>query len=404
MSAPYERVQYVDYHSAAPLNDGGPIQFVIPPTSNQFIDLRRTLLHVEAKIVRKDGKALVVADDKFGPVNLTLHSLFSQVDVELQQQLVSSNQHYGYKAYLETILGFDKAANDTYLNTQVFTKDDSLKVDEYQDMALNVGLFARHALFGQGDVVDMEGPLMADICQQERLMLNGVEIGIKLWPARDEFVIISAKKDYKVVLKEVYLKVCKVTPASSLVYGITEMLKEKAALYPFTRTEMRAYQLQATQLDLHVEDLFQQHVPSEVIVCMVRAKGFHGDYTQNPYSFNPFDIVELGLYVDDESIPHKPLKLILDGNSKNYVEAYGMLFDNPPTAGSTSITRDDFNKGFTIFRFRVSPQDVATLPDTRGNVKLHGRFSKALTENVTVLVVGKFHQVLTIDEARRITQ
>jgi len=46
---------------------------------------------------------------------------------------------------------------------------------------------------------------------------------------------------------------------------------------------------------------------------------------------------------------------------------------------------------------------VKSLPNARGNLKLDGRFGKALTENVTLLVVGKFHQVLSIDESRRIT-
>jgi len=119
-----------------------------------------------------------------------------------------------------------------------------------------------------------------------------------------------------------------------------------------------------------------------------------------------------------------------------------LLFDNPPDAVGTSITCDDFNKGYTIFRFRVTPDQVRhglvcfcfgfftsctsiafpfvphlshtffdvvvslqvkSLPNARGNVKLDGRFSKALPDNVTLLVVGKFHQVLSIDESRRIT-
>jgi len=358
MSAPYERVQYVEYRSASALNDGGPMQFVIAPSAHQFIDLRRTLLHVEAKIKRIDGAALKAADDKFSTLNLPLHSFFSQVDVELQQQLVCSNQHYGYKAYLETILGCNTEAIKGHLRTQLFTKDASLYIDNFKDFQQNPGLLIRHRHFGQGDVVDMEGPLMADVCQQERLMVTGVEVNIKLWPARDEFVIMSEKKEYKLEFQEVYLKVCKVTPVSSIMFGITETLKEKQALYPFTRTEMRAFQLQTGQFSFHLEDLYQQHVPSEVIVCMVKAKAYHGDYQQNPYSFKPFDLVELGLYVNDESVTSKPLTLTFDPKANNYVEGYSMLFDNPPDAVGTSISRDDFNMGYTIFRFRVTPDQV----------------------------------------------
>ena len=81
MSAPYQKVQYVECRSASPLNDGGPIQFIIPPTANQLIDLRRTLLHVEATVVRTDGKDLEEGDI-WGPINLPLHTFVKQVDVE----------------------------------------------------------------------------------------------------------------------------------------------------------------------------------------------------------------------------------------------------------------------------------------------------------------------------------
>lgn len=367
LSAPFQKVQYVEYRSASPLNDGGPIQFIIPPTANQFIDLKRTLLHVEAKIVRTDGKDLD-GDDKWGPINLTLHSFFKQVDVELQQQLVSSNQLYGYKAYLDTILGYNAEAGDTYLQSQMWYKDQTGTMDVHIDPRVNRGLHKRSLLFKNG-TADMEGPLMSDVCQQDRLILNNVEVNVKLWPNRNEFFIMTSKDHLKIEFQEVYLKVCKVTPVPSITFGLMETLKDKPALYPFIRTEARSFQLQAGQFNFHLEDLYQQHVPAEVIVCMVHAEAFTGSIKHNPYNFQDFKIKELTLYVDDESVPSKPLSVDIAG--WNYVEAYNMLFENPPEKTGTSITRDDFNDGFTIFRFRVTPDQVSGVsctPSIKGNV------------------------------------
>ena len=39
--------------------------------------------------------------------------------------------------------------------------------------------------------VEFMGPLLADVCNQDRLILNGVDIDINLWPNRDEFRIIT---------------------------------------------------------------------------------------------------------------------------------------------------------------------------------------------------------------------
>ena len=402
-SAPYQKVQYVDYRSSSPLNDGGPIQFIIPPTANQFVDIRRTLLHVEAKIVKTDGSNAAIGEHVW-PVNLPLHSFFRQVDVELQQQLVSSNQLYGYKAMIETLLGFNKEAQDSFLRCQGFEKENSATIDDIKDVRVNTGFFSRFALFGASQTVDLEGPLMADICQQDRFILNGVEMNIKLWPAKDAFTLLTAIDPpvYTVKFTEVYLKVCKVTPVASVAFAIGEALKEEQALYPFIRTEMRAFQVAAGQYNFHVEDMYQQHVPSEVIVCMVTAKAFHGAYSENPFAFKPFKITELGLYVDDESVPSKPLKMDFNQNSKNYVEAYNMLFDTTAEPTVPAITRDEFNKGYTLFRFRVTPEQVEALPNARGNVKLSGTFKDPLAQNITVIIIGKFHHMLSIDNTRRI--
>ena len=53
---------------------------------------------------------------------------------------------------------------------------------------LNKGLRTRYIWFDENSVsVEFIGPLMADICNQDRLILPGVDIDIKLWPTRDEF-------------------------------------------------------------------------------------------------------------------------------------------------------------------------------------------------------------------------
>ena len=400
-NAPYQKVQFVEYRSPSPLNTGGAIQFNIAPTANQFIDLRRSILHVEARIIRKDGKDLG-AEDVFAPVNLPIHSCFSQVQVELQQQLVSNNQHYGYKAYLETILNSNKHATETYLLSSLFSKDSSAKIDEVIKVRENKGLLHRHIRFGKGQIVDMESPIFADFFQQTTLLLSGVELDVRLWPARDEFVILSEHPHYKFQFTEVYLRVCKITPTPPVMLAIANELKDKPALYPFTRSEIRAFQLQKKQFSFHMEDLYQQSVPTEVIACMVKATGFHGAYDANPFSFNHFNISTLGLFVDDESVPTKELQMTWGADAENYVEAYNYLFDNPPNDSGTTITRDEFNKGFTIFRFQVSPKEVQALPNPRGNVKLTGTFKAPLEDNVTLLVIGKFNHVLRIDNTRKV--
>ena len=79
------------------------------------MDLVNIYLHFGVKIVEADGTD-IVADAGVGPVNLFLHSLFSQVDVQLNDKLVmSSASTYAYRVYLKTLLNYGKLAKESHL-------------------------------------------------------------------------------------------------------------------------------------------------------------------------------------------------------------------------------------------------------------------------------------------------
>lgn len=70
------------------LTEGAAIEFNVPGTSMTYIDLKNLLLRVKLKIVKADGYDLE-AGDRVGLMNNALHSIFSQVDVNAQQQPTS---------------------------------------------------------------------------------------------------------------------------------------------------------------------------------------------------------------------------------------------------------------------------------------------------------------------------
>ena len=72
----------VEHQPLASLDSGGPIEFLIPVSGDDYLDLANTMLHVQVKVTRADGDDLLLAHP-VGPVNNWQHSLFSQVDVYL---------------------------------------------------------------------------------------------------------------------------------------------------------------------------------------------------------------------------------------------------------------------------------------------------------------------------------
>ena len=105
-----ETGNWVEYSPIASIADGSPIEFSVSGSEQDYLNAANTQFHVEAKITRADG-ANIAGDAQVGPVNLFLHSLFSDVNVSLNEMSVtSSNNTYAYRAYIETLLSYGSTA------------------------------------------------------------------------------------------------------------------------------------------------------------------------------------------------------------------------------------------------------------------------------------------------------
>ena len=119
----------MDYHPVSTLTDNCPNEFNIPGAGEDYIDLTNTFLHLSVKITAADGANIADAA-AIGPVNLLMHSLFSQVDVALNDKLISSSTNtYAYRAYLETLLNYGKEAKKFQLTSVMWYKNTSGKMD-----------------------------------------------------------------------------------------------------------------------------------------------------------------------------------------------------------------------------------------------------------------------------------
>ena len=87
-------------------------------------------------------------DEPVGPVNLWLHSLFSQVGLFLNNKLVTpSSTAYPYR---ETILNFSKDAKSSHLTSALYYKDRPGKLDSVNPVDnadnVNTGLKERYTI------------------------------------------------------------------------------------------------------------------------------------------------------------------------------------------------------------------------------------------------------------------
>ena len=94
--------------------------------------------------------------------------------------------------------------------SQLFIKDNSGVDDPDVKSGMKTGLHRRSMYTNKGQIVEMEGPIHIDIFQQNRLLVNGVGLALKLWPSKDGFRLISNEDDasYKVQIVDVSFNLC----------------------------------------------------------------------------------------------------------------------------------------------------------------------------------------------------
>jgi len=116
-----------DYHPISTLTSESPIEFVISGDVGEYIHPAYLYLYVRCKITKADGDNLevykpaegdqpAVQADVVAPVGIFIHSMFSQVNVYLNDKLISSSSgSYAIRAFLESILNYFEDASKTHL-------------------------------------------------------------------------------------------------------------------------------------------------------------------------------------------------------------------------------------------------------------------------------------------------
>lgn len=103
-----ESGQIKDYRPISSILPDCPIEFNVPHSGSEYIDQSHTQLYILAKVTKEDGTDLTNTDN-VAPINNWLHSMFSQVEIILNQKNASSSANlYHYRAYIETLLSYGK--------------------------------------------------------------------------------------------------------------------------------------------------------------------------------------------------------------------------------------------------------------------------------------------------------
>ena len=134
----------------------------------------------------------------------------------------------------------DVTTKETEMTSQLYYHDTAGFMDATDPLlGSNGGLAERYSAFISGNEVDIEGPLLEDIFSTSHPLVNGVDIKIKLWPSKNTFRLQSAKEEYRLVITDIILKLCRLNVDYGLMTSHMEMMKSVTAKYPYIHSDIK---------------------------------------------------------------------------------------------------------------------------------------------------------------------
>lgn len=242
------------------LTDTSPIEFIIPPSSEEYLDLAHTTLHLNARVNQ------TVENQNVAPVNNFLHSMFSQVDVFLNQRnICPPTSHYSYRSYLECLLNYGTDAKHTHLQNSMWYKDtagqmDTIVLQNDDNVNINVGYVKRKLLSANARTFELYGHLHCDLFNQNKYLINGVEVAIRLVKEKPTFCLMSEMAaSFEITEANLFVRKVRINPSILVAHART--LAVCPARYPITRVEIKTVTIATGIQSKTVDNLFIGQLP-----------------------------------------------------------------------------------------------------------------------------------------------
>ena len=398
---------FTEYHPVSVLTSTGPIEFTVSAENSNNIDLANSFLYVRASVTGSDGSDLT-KDVEIAPECNFLHTLWSQIDVYLNGSLVTqSNNNYPYRAYIKNLLSFGQEAKTSQLSALLWYRNTGGYFDSCT--AANTGYTQRKVLAAESKEIDMMGKLHIDLAFQNRYLLNGVKVRLRLIRSKDLFCLHgnADQAQNKVSLKEVTLFVRKVKPNPALQLAHVRALQHGTAKYPLRRVEVKSFTVPTGNRSITKENLFLGQLPTRTVIGVVDNDAYNGVITKSPFHFKHNSINFMTLYRDGVQIPAKPLQP--DFTNDRFIRSYLHLFSQTGQYyrdTGNDISREQYKNGCALFAFDLTPQmdsgEVGFELIKHGNIRIEIHFANATARTLTVLIFAEHDNLLEIDRDRNV--
>ena len=409
-----------------------PVEFQVDPQED-YVDLSRSFFEIELALKLANGDNVVEAT-RLWPTNNLAHTLFKQISVRLNGTLISpQTDTYHYKAYLETLLNYDRQDGKTVLKPQGWynaldfpteltennTNTEGEGHEAFQALSSNQQTSVKLMKAEQSNYTDGKRHVLRftphiEVFHLNKLLVPGVQIGIQMYFNSPNLFLngvnVAGRLTHENVKVRMYLCQVRLNPS---VYRelMTKMnVNRSIVAYPTVRSEIRTFNMQGNQQRYECNNLFQGRIPNRVIVGLVHSDAFNGNVARDPFCFQKFGVSNIRQLVRGEEYPYETLELVHNNSTQDlrgyyrFLQATGCLCKHQ----GNMVRSEDWGQGknCTLFVFDNAANgclDSPVLnPKQSGELQIVLNFGAPPGNNITVILYGEFENLLEIDKNKAV--
>ena len=403
------------------------MEFIVPGLED-FVDLGRSYFTMELSL-KKDDNGNLVGNEKLWPVNNLAHSIIKRIDLQLNGTLISPQSDTDhYKAYLETLLNYDREDGKTVLGPQgwfnqvdfppQWTANNTNKAGDHahwQALSANQkgayeAMVAEVAKYAGGVTHSLVFTPHLEVFPTGKLLVPGIEIKMKFHFNGPNLFLNGVGLAGRLIEGDVKLRfhLCQLRLNDAIYTSLSSQRhnEEKIAAYPTVRSEFRTFSMQGNLTRFDIPNLFQNRIPDRLIVGLLDSRAFNGDVTRDPFCFQKFGLTSIKQIVKGEEYPYETLHLVNDNGTRDNLGYFRFL----QASGAWCKRKGNMvelldwgqGKNCTLYMFDNVANgcaDSQTLnPKQTGDLQLVLEFGAAPATNITALVYGEFENLLEIDK------
>jgi hypothetical protein len=270
---------------------------------------------------------------------------------------------------------------------------------------------ARYVMCRESKDFTLTGRLHGDIFQQNKLIINGVPLKLKLIRSSDAFCLLGVK-DYtpKLIIKDAVLFIKKVRINPSILFAHAKFLNEANAKYQIVRVDVKAISLAAGETIHNKDNIYIGALPRKLVMGILENDAHSGSYSKSPFNFKNHNVNFIQVYLNGDPYPVRAYQPDYEKEvySREYYSLYDNVDQNDGNFHPLDVEFSEFKNNSCFYAFDFSPDRSVgcssghiSLPK-QGNLKVEIHFSKPPVQALKLIIFAEFDSTIEITKNREV--